>query len=314
MDSLLQSLSIFLITEYLNMLHRIVRKGLKRSYYSIEENLQNKIKGKILINSNINKNLIKGRLTHNTCRYQVYDIDSPENRILKVALRFCIKQLEVYKHAIDTTILDKKIQYIKPYFANIGEEVSIKTIKTYKGNPIFKEYNQAIEYAQLLLRRYSYDISITGRDKISTPPFWIDMSKLFELYIYHHLKRVFTGKNEVRYHHRAHYQELDYLLNPALWPEPYVVDAKYKPQYKTLKGIILDDAREVSGYARLSEVYNTLGLNENTAPPIKCLIIYPDQEQDEKFSFTRTEEPIFDRISGYVRFYKVGIRLPVIQA
>ena len=32
-------LSIFLITEFLNVLHRIVRKGLKRSYYRVEETL-----------------------------------------------------------------------------------------------------------------------------------------------------------------------------------------------------------------------------------------------------------------------------------
>ena len=306
-------LSIFLITEYLSILHRIVKKGLKRSYYTVEENLAKKIKGKILVGKNIRKNLSRGNITDNVCRYQVYDIDSPENQILKKALRFCSKQLEIYKNAVNTEPLKKKVRLISPYFDSVSDEICINSIKSYKGNPVFKEYNQAIKFAQLLLRRYSYDITVVGKHEIQTPPFWIDMSKLFELYVFHHLRQVFTAKGEIRYHVNAYYQELDYLLNPVEWPEPYIIDAKYKPRYKTTKGISIDDAREVGGYARLSRVYAKLGLDENTAPPIKCLIIYPDQEQDERFTFTRYKEPQFEKVSGYVRFYKVGIKLPVIN-
>lgn len=306
-------LSIFLITEYLSILHRIVRKGLRRSYYTVEENLAKKVKGKILVGKNIRKNLSRGNITDNVCRYQVYDIDSSENQILKKALRFCSKQLEIYKNAVNTEPLKKKVRLIAPYFDSVSDEISVKSIKSHKGNPVFREYNQAIKFAQLLLRRYSYDITVVGKHEIQTPPFWIDMSKLFELYVFHHLRQVFTAKGEVRYHVNAYYQELDYLLNPVEWPEPYIIDAKYKPRYKTTKGISIDDAREVGGYARLSNIYAKLGLDEETAPPIKCLIIYPDQEQNERFTFTRYKEPQFEKVSGYVRFYKVGIKLPVIN-
>lgn len=310
-------LSLFLITEYLSILYRIVRKGLKRSYYTVEDNLIKKVKGKILIGKNIRKNHSRGNITDNVCRFQVYDIDSPENQILKKALRFCSKQLEIYRNAVDNIdALKKKVRLITPYFDNVSDVISVKSIKSYKGNPVFKDYNQAIKFAQLLLRRYSYDITVIGKDEIQTPPFWIDMSKLFELYVFHHLRQVFTAKNEVSYHVKAHYQELDYLLNPKEWPEPYIIDAKYKPRYKT-EGVSIDDAREICGYARLSCIYANLkklkhGFDEETAPPIKCLIVYPDQEQEEHFSFTRDKEPQFEKVSGYVRFYKIGIRLPVI--
>lgn len=306
-------LSIFLITEYLNVLQQIVKKGLKKSFYIVEENLSNKVKGRILMGQNIHKNLTRGKITDNVCHYQVYDIDSPENRILKKALYFCKRQLEVYKHALDTTELEQKVRYINPYFYQVADEVSVKTMKTFKGNPIYKEYYTAVEFAQLLLKRFSYDISIAGKHEIKTPPFWIDMSKLFELYIYRQLRQIFTGKNEIQYHLKAHYQELDFLLKPTMWPEPYVIDAKYKPRYKKSDGITIDDAREVGGYARLSHIYHKLGLDENTALPIKCLIIYPDQEQEERFTFTKFEEPVFDKVSGYVRFYKLGIKLPIIK-
>lgn len=305
-------LSVFLVTEYINMLQRIVRKGLRKSFYLVEDNLHNTVKGKLMVGRNIRQNLAKGRIADNVCKYQVYDIDTPENRILKKALKFCVKQLETYKNGFSTSVLMSKIHHIKPYFYGVSDNVCIKTIKSCKCNPIYKEYAQALDFAQLILRRYSYNITSIGKHSISTPPFWIDMSKLFELYVFHHLRKVFTGKNEVRYHVKANHQELDYLLKPELWKEPYVIDAKYKPRYKDAASIIKEDAREVAGYARLSKIYSELGLDENTVPPIKCLIIYPDQEQEECFLFGRESEPEFEKISGYVRMYKVGIRLPVI--
>ena len=305
-------LSVFLVTEYLNRLQRIVRKGLKKSFYLGEENLRSKAKGRLMVGRNIRQNLTKGRITDNVCKYQVYDIDTPENRILKKALMFCLKQLEAYKHVFDTGILMKRARYVKPFFNSVGNDVCVKAIQSCKCNPVYKEYAQALEFAQLLLRRYSYDITFIGKQDIPTPPFWIDMSKLFELYVYHHLRKAFTGKGEVRYHVSANYQELDYLVRPKQWPEPYIIDAKYKPRYKDLH-ITKEDAREVSGYARLSKIYALLGLNEETALPIKCLIVYPDQEQEEHFTFNGDKEPAFDKISGYVRMYKVGIRLPVVE-
>ena len=306
-------LSIFIVTEFLNVLQHIVKKGLKKGYIAIDKNLHCKVKGHILVGRNIIRNLTKGKVTDNICRYQIYDVDTQENRILKNALFFCSDILRVYQHALDVSVLQKKITFIKPHFENVGSNVSTQAIKNFKGNPVFREYNLAIEFAQLLMHRFSYDITLAGRKEISTPPFWIDMSKLFELYVYHHLRNVFTEKGEVQYHVNAHYQELDYLLHPKEWANPYVIDAKYKPKYKQQASISIDDAREVAGYARLSKIYNELGLDEDTAPPIKCLIIYPDQEKEENFAFTRESEPKFDTVGRYVRMYKVGIRLPEIN-
>lgn len=305
-------LSVFLITEFLNLLQRVVKKGLKKNFYIVEENIQNKVKGRVLVGKNIHQNLMKGRIVDNVCRFQVYDVDCLENRILKKALKFCIRQLGVYKNAIDVGLLENKIRFIKPFFKNVREEVSVNTIQTFKGNPIFKEYNQVVIFAQLLLRRYSYDISKIAKKEVYTPPFWIDMSKLFELYVFHHLRRIFTAKNEIKYHVKVFYQELDYLLRPLEWQEPYVIDAKYKPRYKDTGGITIDDARQISGYSRLNSIYQRLGLDENKALPVKCLIIYPDQEQKERFEFTRKKEPVFEKVNGYVRVYKIGIKLPEI--
>ena len=306
-------LSIFLITEYLNLLQRLVRKGLKSSFYLIEENLNNKIKGRIQVSRTIHKNVSRGNMTDNVCRYQVYGVDSAENRILKKALIFCKRRLETLRRTFDTTFCEQKIRHIQPYFSQVGDDINVREIKAFCGNPVFKEYYKAVEFAQLLLKRFSYNITNVIGVEVESPPFWIDMSKLFELYVFRRLKAVFTGRGEITYHFKAHYQELDYLLRAFNWPEPYVIDAKYKPYYKNNGGITMDDARQVCGYARLTTVYRTLKLDENVDPPIKCLVVYPDQEQEEDFSFTRMVEPEFDKVNGYVRLYKVGIRLPVIK-
>ena len=275
-------LSLFLITMFIHLLQKIVRKGLKRSFYLVEENLHNKVKGRISVGRTVRQQLMKGHVTDNVCQYQVYDVDTPENRVLKKALRFCMKQLESYQKALDTKVVMDRARYCLPYFERVSDDVSIKAIQSCKCNPVFKDYAQ------------------------------IDMSKLFELYVFQRLREVFTERNEVRYHLKANYQELDYLLQPHSWAEPYVIDAKYKPRYKD-GSISKEDAREVAGYARLSKIYRLLGLNEETALPIKCLIVYPDQSQDEHFGFDNRSEPAFERIPEYVRIYRVGIKLPVIQ-
>ncbi len=40
-----------------------------------------------------------------------------------------------------------------------------------------------------------------------------------------------------------------------------------------------------------SKIYELLGLDEESAIPIKCLIIYPDQDKNEFFTFNREKSP-----------------------
>lgn len=308
-------LTPFLICEYLQILKKIVRKGLKKSFYPVENNLQNKVKGKILTGPTIQKNLSRGHITDNVCRYQVHDVDSEENRILKKAFLFCKRYLDEQPNIgnLATQTLGEKVRYIKPAFDAVSDHVAVSAIKHFKSNPVFKDYHHAVKIAQLILRRYAYNINKVGDTQLDTPPYWIDMSKLFELYVYRRLKQVFSGYREIRYHQTFNRQEPDYLLMPkedSCW-EPHVIDAKYKDCYQT-SSISIEDARQVCGYARLKKIYQEFDLNEDKAPPIKCLIVYPDQTQEEQFTFTQNEEPNFEKDPNYIRLYKVGIRLPEI--
>ena len=87
-----------------------------------------------------------------------------------------------------------------------------------------------------------------------------------------------------------------------------VVDAKYKPQYKEGR-VRKEDIRQVSGYARLKGVYELLEIEEDKN--IDCLIIYSSQDvaredfKEADFKGNREKE--------YVKFYKIGIKLPTIK-
>jgi 5-methylcytosine-specific restriction enzyme subunit McrC len=310
-------LSPFLIAQFLQLLRQIVRKGLKKSYYTISENLNAKIKGKVLVGKDIKKNKVKGNLIRTICQFQEFGINCDENKILKKAYSFSRRVIQQYGKGMDTKSLQHIIDYIHPAFEAVSEDIEVSKIKLFKPNPLFKEYDQALKLAQLILKRFSYNITLTEQEQIATPPFWIDMSKLFELYVYKKLRAVFSNK-EVQYHLKAQYQELDFVIRSKDDKYIFVVDTKYKPRYENHK-ISIEDIRQVSGYARIKKVYDELGIADYDRN-IKCLIIYSHQNGVKSFeetSFTTkekyTDEKSMIEEKGYVNFFKLGIKLPELE-
>jgi 5-methylcytosine-specific restriction enzyme subunit McrC len=307
-------LSPFLIAQFLQLLRQIVRKGLKKSYYTVSENLNAKVKGKVLIGKDIKANKTKRNLIRTTCQFQEFGINCDENKILKKAYSFSRRAILQYGKGIDTKSLQHIIDYIHPAFEAVSEDIEVSKIKSFKPNPLFKEYNQALKFAQLILKRFSYNITLTEQEQIATPPFWIDMSKLFELYVYKKLRAVFSNK-EVQYHLKAQHQELDFVIRSKDDKYIFVVDTKYKPRYENHK-ISIEDIRQVSGYARIKKVYDELGITDYDRN-IRCLIIYSHQNGVKSFeetSFTTKENNADDKTmkeeKEYVNFFKLGIRLP----
>lgn len=303
-------LSPLLIVKFLNVLKSIIRKGLKKSYYKTVESLNSKVKGKILVGTNIKENVLKNRLTKTICQYEEFGINNMENRLLKRALEFTTLYVDNNQKLFGkgNNHFSETVNYCRPAFENVSTEVEAYQIKSFKANPFFKEYSEGIHLAKLILKRYAYTISNTSKEKITTPPYWIDMPKLFELYAYSFLKKLFPEYKQVQYQYSTYGNKLDFLVNAG--QNKLVVDAKYKPVY--LYGKNHDDIRQVAGYARLEKVYDALGVNSNSL--IDCLIIYPDIENGYS-----VDDPIEDilknklSIKGYRNIYKLGIKLPVKQ-
>ena len=298
------TLTPFLMVQFLLLLKRIVRKGLKKSYYTVEENLNSRIKGKIQLAKHLKQNVFKNKLTAHVCRYQEFGMNNLENRFLKKVLQFIISFKNTHPNyfAGNDKSICELITYCSPHFELISEEIDVENLKKLATNTFFKEYEEAIRIGKHILKRFSYNITETTQQKVTIPPFWIDMPKLFELYVYKKLQEKFGGKEEVLYHLTADYTELDFLLNTPEYK--MVIDAKYKPIYE--EGKVIEDIRQVSAYARLEKVYKKLGL-ENSNQLIDCLIIYPSLEENKDLNFNKLET-----IKGYAKIYKQSLSIPLI--
>lgn len=287
-----------LIIQYINLLKNIVKKGLIKSYHQQESNLKSRIKGKILVGPSIKENLMKNRPLYTKCKFEVFDEDVVLNRILKKALDFAKR----YMNTNNLSFGREQLDYITPTFERVSSEVNIGELKGLKINSFFKEYDEAISLAKLIMSRFGYNInSIEKSQKIKTPPFWIDMSLLFELYTFGLLKDEFANNVEFQFH--GNYGYPDFLIKS----KKMVADAKYKPVYQK-NSVDIENIRQISGYARDNKVRDFLGVADNEE--LDCLIIYPDQASENVD--LKSIDSKLERIDQFSGFQKIGIRLPII--
>ena len=294
-------LSLFLISEFLYVIKRITDKGLRKSYYLIETNQRSKIKGKLLISRNIKKNNIRGNYSDNYCRYQEFGVDIPENRVLKKAINTSSFILDSY-HSDVINRLKQIITDISPKWRGVKAECDAGKICEWKINPFFKEYVVAIRIAKLILRKMAFNQVLHNADMTSTPPYWIDMSKLFEMYVLSKLRDKFGER--VDYHPNFRGQEPDYLLREDDKHPPFIIDAKYKRYGE--QNIETDDIRQVSGYGRMKKLREKLNVTDHSLIP--CLIIYPEHDSNDTI-------PPSDKWADegrYIDVYKLGLNLPII--
>ena len=306
-------LTPLLVLQYLQVVKSIVHKGLKKSYYNVEQNLRSRVKGKVLVAKNIKQNLAKSGILNTSCAYDEFGYNGIENRILKKALVYVERYLPTFKGFGNKDVLNHTFNYIRPAFEKVSAEASLHECRHTKINPFYKEYTLAIDLAKLILRRFGYNIQNTSTAQISTPPFWIDMSKLFELYVLGLLKDGYKQKGTIDYQYETSGNKLDYLLNTDEFK--MVIDAKYKLKYNK-GGVGHDDVRQVSGYARLKQVYAKLGKTPRIDEPyvlIDCMIIYPEGElgPDERNYTIDLKKRV--PIGEYVGVFKCGVKMPVVS-
>ena len=305
-------LTPLILLHYISVLKNLTKQGLKKGYVYREKNLQSKIKGHLLIQSHFRKNVINHREDRNYCGFQEYTEDIPENRLLKKALVFTNLAIKNYASLTKQSIYEAitlSINKLLSVFVNVSDEIEIFEVKTMKNNKLFATYKEAIQLAKTILRKFDYSLQNTETEEKKTVPFWIDMPRLYELYVYSKLKKCY-GDN-VEFQVKGHYgTSADYILKG----QNIILDAKYKPQYENSNSGILDDIREMSGYAR-----DTLILSHfiNPALEVPCVIIYPEKIDDETDSFkesylTNNMDIVNNatKIKAFRNFYKFKIEVP----
>ncbi len=298
-------LSPFLIIQFLKLVQRIVRKGLKKSYYSITENLTNKIKGKTLIGEQIKKNVIYNKSTKTICNYQVFGPNTTENKFLKLVLKFVtsyVSQNQFYFEKTRSLKLRYILSFCLPAFDCVDSLDPTDGHIEVNKNIFFNEYEEALKIGNYILKRFSFNLNNTSQTKTTVPPFWIDMSKLFELYVFNKLRRIFPDPKSMTYHDEFKgRKQTDILVRVEGFK--CIIDCKYKNYHNASPS--LEDKRQLAGYTRLKSVYKKLDVSYSSL--IKGLIIYPHQGSKQQFEFS---DLFSNKIDEYIDFYKLGICLP----
>jgi len=301
-------LSPFLIIQFASLVKRLVTKGLKKSYYPVMENLTNRIKGKILIGQQLKNNVPKSKATSTFCAFQEFGADTKVNRFIKYVLRVARIYLARYNFD-DQGELNNIFNFCSPPFSSVSDQRFNAGFVYRETNPFYKIYNDIVHLGNLILRMESFSVSQKKADSTYyVPPYWIDMSRLFELYVFKKLRESFPLKGQVSYHRKFSYQEPDFILNTD--EHQVIIDAKYKPRYAHVN-ISIDDARQLSGYSRLRTIQEEFGhINPNDYCILDCLIVYSDQANE--INPDLADSSTWQLESKYIRIYKTGIALPIL--
>lgn len=301
----LNQLTPLLVLHFISLLERLVKHGLKKDYLLHEENLKAKVKGRILFGKHLKTNVFQQQADRIYCQYQEYTEDIPENRLLKKALLFServISRCDSLKRKSEYPEIQSRLNKLKSMFSNISDEIELYQVQKISSNKLFKDYKEAMTVAKMILRRFDYSIREAGSEQQSTPPFWIDMARLYEMWVLCKLQK--CSINPVLFQEIGFYgrQVADFVIKE----ENLILDAKYKPKYME-DWVDIDDIRELSGNARDERLLPNLP--EDYTP--RCIILYPGNTDELKSESDILFEQQGQKIPHYRNFYKISVPLPV---
>lgn len=197
---IIDAYGVFEIIDFVNKAKEVCKKNLKRQSQSVEENLNCRVRGKILIQKQIKYNVSKGQNQRVYCSYNKMTENIRENQIIKYALHLCQK-----KHGIGDSLAED-IRYCM----NTLRSVPLKKCSTadfvgLKNNGAFRQYKDALNAAKKVIGRYS--LSYSDQKKKDTTeaavqlsggkvlPYFIDMNLLFEYFCRAVFKKAIANYN-----------------------------------------------------------------------------------------------------------------------
>ena len=296
--------SPLLVLHFLSVVSRI--KELKKGYVSRSENLK-KVKGRISILKNERQNIAIRRYDRVFCEYDEYSADIPENRLIKKALLFSqrlLQSLNERSAAVAKLRLNKSLAL----FSEVSDKVEIKQVKRLRAHKLFTNYNEAIRLAKLILRLFDYNISKVGSHEGKVVPFWLDMSLLYEHYVYGLLHEAY--RERITYQFKGKTGFPDFLYKSKEYKA--ILDTKYIPKYDE-KSLDKDVVRQLSGYGRDLRILTHLEYKD--VSPIPCIIIYPKEGKRKNNPFLGNNLRMLcgESLKDLLEFYKIEVSLPTIR-
>lgn len=306
--------SPLMMLHFLGVVGRI--KTLKRGYVHHSENLK-KVKGHIAILKNERNNILQKRYDRIYCEYDEFSADIPENRLLKKALLFVRRMMQ--KMGDGHRSYDKinlAIRKSLALFENVSDEVNLKEVSQIKAHKLFKEYAEAIRLAKLILRHFDYSINKVSANEEQVVPFVLDMSLLYEHYVYGLLYEAY--QNKITYQYSSLTGKPDFLYHSQGFKA--ILDTKYIPKYEDEKKMLdTHVVRQLSGYSRDLKILRYLGYEnvseEAPLPNVPCVIIYPEKggEINNPFLNNSLKDLCSKSVKGLALFYKIAISVPTLK-
>lgn len=303
--------SHLIVAHFISIINRI--KSLKKGYISRQDNLK-KVKGHIKILKNERYNIATKRYDRVYCEYNEFSVDIPENRLLKKAVLFSqaiINNMASNHQSYSEirTLLSKALKK----FENVSDNVDIKSVDHIRSHKLYTEYSEAIRLAKLILKQNDYSINKASTTHNKVTPFVLDMSLLYEHYVYGLLNEAYG--DHIVYQFKGKTGFPDFLYKSQEFKA--ILDTKYKPKYN--KGS-LDTyvVRQLSGYSRDLLVLKELGytdiLEDSPSPSVPCIIIYPTKDGQTYNPFkTNTLSNLCTRhLRNLSMFYKLSIPIPTL--
>ena len=305
--------SPLIVLHFIGVVSRI--KTLKKGYVHRCENLK-KIKGKISILNNERTNISVKRYDRIFCDYDEYSVNIPENRLLKKALLFSQRMVQAMgdSHHSYNTVRQMLARSLS-LFENVSHDVDIKEIRQIKEHKLFKDYAEAIRLAKLVLSHFDYSINKVSETDNKIVPFVLDMSLLYEHYVYGLLYEAYRNRIEYQFKGKTGLPDFLYRSNGF----KAILDTKYIPKYENepLDTYVI---RQLSGYSRDIPILKRLGYDDiaedSPTPSVPCVIIYPQEANTFRNPFMgkRLSDLCTNRIRKLSQFYKISIPIPIIES
>ncbi|MDI9408544.1 MAG: hypothetical protein QM523_04800 [Candidatus Pacebacteria bacterium] len=311
-----------LIFSFVNSLHELCQRHLRRTAIRRTENLVGKVKGRIMVSQQIRQNLSVNRPDRVVCNYIEHNIDCRENQILRAALEVAAK----YISAKGYDNLNQKIGFCR----NALEGVSVRRIDRrefigirYAG--AFQHYKEAHGLAKAVLFTLGInpeDHSQAQKEMTQVYPFVLCTFELFERFTEAVLRRQYKDHQLWVGYDNNDLTSDGYTVRPDMIlidndGTPYIIDAKYKvvPNGKACDEDRKDAYKSVAyahhfGVIKLIESYLAkLGHDENLCKNRKTVLLYPQLVKTEKQNHSITFTGYID--VGFSRLIKVTIPCPM---
>lgn len=294
-------LTPILVIQYLTVLKKICSAGLQKGYYLVQQNLNSKVKGKILIKETIKQNHLKANYSKTYCQYQEFGFNTKQNKFLKYTFQFCLNYLNQFRQLDLFQNLENTVGIIGSSLLTIDCNEDFRKEMVIRKNPLFPEYENAISLANMILKRNAFNITNTTSNKIKTYPYWINMSKLFELHVVKLLRNVYP--KGIVFQKSFSGRIPDIVLNNELYKA--VIDVKYK-NYDA-KSIEIEDIRQVAAYSKMKSIYKELGLQKGDI--LDSIIIYPKVQSMNNGTDLLSQK---EELGDYFNIYKLEVDIPIL--